>query len=637
MNSKIWLVVHVLFVFSTTVLSDDTDITNLIAFKNSLGNPKPLTDWNPDVEPCNLDKENWTGIICGKDGSVFGLQLENMGLTGTINMDILAEISSIRTLSFANNNFGGVMPDVKKIVLLRNIYLSNNNFSGVIGDDAFAGMNSMKKVELQNNKFSGRIPGSLTGLSILVDLQMQDNEFEGEIPDFEQTGLKVNFANNKLTGPIPRGLKNQDASSFAGNNLCGEPLKNSCKIKKKHKKAFIIAAIAIGVLAIILLSLLILRARRTPKNNYKYHQTTKLNNNPYKTNANEIQMHHHEEEKTPKRTENGGKLQFVRDDREPFDLQDLLRASAEVLGSGSFGSSYKAALVDGPAVVVKRFREMTNVRKEEFYTHMTKLGSLSHPNLLPLVAFYYKKEEKLLITDFAENGSLASHLHGNRKPNEPGLDWPTRLNIIKGVAQGLDYLYKELPHLTLPHGHLKSSNVLLDSTFNPLLADYGLIPIINKQHGQEFMVAYKSPEFTQHDRTTAKTDVWCLGILILEMLTGKFPANYLKQGKGGSSDLETWVNSVVREEWTGEVFDKKMKGTKNGEGEMLKLLKIGMCCCEWNIDRRWDLKVAMEKIGELKEIGDDEDYSSYASDGDAYSSRAATDDDFSFSVVDPKP
>ena len=194
------------------------------------------------------------------------------------------------------------------------------------------------------------------------------------------------------------------------------------------------------------------------------------------------------------------------------------------------------------------------------------------------------------------------------------------------------YLYKEFPSLTLPHGHLKSSNVLLDQNFEPLLADYALVPVIDKEHAQQFMAAYKSPEFTQHDRTTKKTDVWSLGILILEMLTGKFPANYLKQGKGGNADLAAWVNLVVREEWTGEVFDKEMKRTKNGEGEMLKLLKIGMCCCEWNVERRWDLTVAVKKIEELKERDSDEDYSSYASEGEMYSSRAMTDEDFSFSV-----
>lgn len=195
----------------------------------------------------------------------------------------------------------------------------------------------------------------------------------------------------------------------------------------------------------------------------------------------------------------------------------------------------------------------------------------------------------------------------------------------------MDYLYKAFPSLALPHGHLKSSNVLLDDTFVPLLSDYALVPVINKEQAYQFMVAYKSPELAQNNRLTRKTDVWCLGILILEMLTGKFPANYLKQGKGGNADLASWVNSVVREEWTGEVFDKDMKGTTNGQGEMLKLLKIGMCCCEWNVEKRWDLKEALEKIDELKERNSDDDQSSYASD-DVYSSRGLTDDEFTFSV-----
>jgi len=112
-----------------------------------------------------------------------------------------------------------------------------------------------------------------------------------------------------------------------------------------------------------------------------------------------------------KKSEDGG-LNFVGNEREGIDLQDLLRASAEVLGSGSFGSTYKAMLLNGPVVVVKRFKHMNNVGKKEFFEHMNRLGKLSHPNLLPLVAFYYGKEEKLLVHDFAENGSLASHLHG---------------------------------------------------------------------------------------------------------------------------------------------------------------------------------------------------------------------------------
>lgn len=112
-----------------------------------------------------------------------------------------------------------------------------------------------------------------------------------------------------------------------------------------------------------------------------------------------------------KKAEKGGELHFVRKDRERFEVQELLRAPAEVLGSGSFGSSYKAGLMSG-SMVVKRFRDMNRVGRDDFYDHMSRIGRLSHPNLLPLVAFYYMKEEKLLVHDFALNGSLASHLHG---------------------------------------------------------------------------------------------------------------------------------------------------------------------------------------------------------------------------------
>lgn len=107
-----------------------------------------------------------------------------------------------------------------------------------------------------------------------------------------------------------------------------------------------------------------------------------------------------------------GKLSFIRDDRDKFGLQDLLKSSAEVLGSATFGSSYKATITGGQTLVVKRYRQMNNVGREEFNEHMRRLGTLSHPNLLPLVAYYYRREEKLLISDFVENGSLASLLHG---------------------------------------------------------------------------------------------------------------------------------------------------------------------------------------------------------------------------------
>ncbi|KAJ8555333.1 hypothetical protein K7X08_012829 [Anisodus acutangulus] len=603
----------------TSCYGQEPESTFLLKFRSSLENTtSSLGNWNSSVQICNGNFSNWKGLICF-NGKFIGLQLESMGLSGTLDIDTLSKLTSLRTISVMNNNFEGPFPDVKKIGGLRGVYLSNNRFSGELPDDAFAGMKSIRRIFMANNEFTGKIPTSLLGIPKLVELQLQDNKFDGSIPAFAQQDFQINVANNRLEGPIPSQLSSQSANSFAGNlGLCGKPMP-ACPPSKKKKGISIMAIIlaAIGGLligAIIIFTLFLLHRQRKKPSQYEKSSVKNLNN--------KATDHNNYPKKEPDeytRSEKG-KLYFVRRDREKFDLEDLLRAPAEVLGSGSFGSSYKADLPIGKPIVVRRFRQMSNMGKEDFHEHMRRLGKLSHPNVLPLVAFYYRREEKLLVTDFVENGSLASHLHG---PNQPSIGWPIRLKIIKGVARGLSYLYKELPTLTLPHGHLKSSNVLLDHNYEPLVADYALVPVINKDHAKQFMVAYKSPEYMQNERLTRKTDVWSLGILILELLTGRFPANYLKQGKGANADLAVWVNSVVREEWTGEVFDKDMNTNTNKyncEGEMLKLLKIGMCCCEMDVGRRWDLREALDKIEELKES--EEDYSSnYASQGEMYSSK----------------
>lgn len=164
------------------------------------------------------------------------------------------------------------------------------------------------------------------------------------------------------------------------------------------------------------------------------------------------------------------------------------------------------------------------------------------------------------------------------------------------------HLYEELPMLTVPHGHLKSSNVLLDGDFTAVLSDYALVPVLTASHAAQVMVAYKSPECVAKGKPSKTSDVWSLGILALEVLTGRFPANYLRQGKQqGNADIAGWVSSVVNEERTGEVFDKDMAGTQGHEEEMLKLLRVALACCEADVDKRLDLKAALASIEEIKD------------------------------------
>jgi serine/threonine protein kinase len=199
------------------------------------------------------------------------------------------------------------------------------------------------------------------------------------------------------------------------------------------------------------------------------------------------------------------------------------------------------------------------------------------------------------------------------------LHWSARLKIVKGVARALSYLYDELCMLTVPHGHLKSSNILLNGQYEPLLTDYALVPVMNQSHAAQLMVAFKSPERKQFGRSSKKSDVWCLGLLILEILAGR-PASYdlpkagaaaepsassSSQQKpaaaGSSSDLVSVVGSTPEGEWLRAVVDPDLKVEDDEDrAEMVKLIRIGMACCETNVDSRWELKTAVDRIEELK-------------------------------------
>ncbi|KAL5200573.1 hypothetical protein ABZP36_021776 [Zizania latifolia] len=625
------------------------EAVTLLAFREALRGPQgvppdPLSQWVTTAGPCaGPGVSLWYGVTCHqRTGQVLGLRLEYLGLQGDApDMSVLAALPGLRALSLANNNLTGPFPDLSMLPALKMLYLSRNKLAGDIPDGAFASMRGLRKLYLSDNAFTGPIPSSITSPRLLV-LQLSKNRFEGPLPDFAQADLRsVDFSGNNLSGPIPTGLQRFKATAFQGNkNLCGPPLGTECPAEalvappspplptsstSSPRSLRILMIIAIVVLvAGALLSAAGLFTAFLSRRNERRQATTetlggggpsaaaaaaaaakaKATSDPAITIEQSGAEQHGAAVAAPAkrggRRDDHGRLVFIQEGRERFELEDLLRASAEVLGSGNFGASYKATLMEGQTMVVKRFKEMNGVGREDFNEHMRRLGRLVHPNLLPVVAYLYKKEEKLFVTDYIVNGSLAHLLHGGSRSNVPALDWPKRLKIIKGVARGLAHLYDELPMLTVPHGHLKSSNVLLDAAFEPILSDYALVPVVTPHHAAQVMVAYKSPECGQQGRPSKKSDVWSLGILILEVLTGKFPANYLRQGRTGT-DLAGWVHSVAREEWSGEVFDNDMRGTRGGEGEMVKLLKLGLACCETDVDKRWDLREALARIEELRE------------------------------------
>ncbi|CAN1170345.1 Pollen receptor-like kinase 2, partial [Linum perenne] len=187
--------------------------------------------------PCNTTLP-WLGVFCSKD-KVTGLRLEDLGLSGKIDVDALLHISSLRTLSFANNSFSGDIPQLNCLSYLRTVYLARNNFSSQIAPGFFLKMVALKKLWLADNEFFGLIPTSLVAVSNLVELHLENNRFSGQIPNLELHKLQqFDVSNNRLLGEIPEGLAKFKSTAFGGNpNLCGEVIGKESALRRIRRQA----------------------------------------------------------------------------------------------------------------------------------------------------------------------------------------------------------------------------------------------------------------------------------------------------------------------------------------------------------------------------------------------------------------
>ncbi|GJS56583.1 probable inactive receptor kinase RLK902 [Tanacetum coccineum] len=212
-----------------------------------------------------------------------------------------------------------------------------------------------------------------------------------------------------------------------------------------------------------------------------------------------------------------------------FDLEDLLRASTEVLGKGTFGTTYKAVLEMGFAVAVKRLKDVT-MGDKEFKEKIEDVGAMDNENLVPLRAYYCNGEEKLLVYDYMPMGSLSALLHGNRGAGRTPLNWETRSAIALGAARGITYLHAQ--GSTVSHGNIKSSNILLTTSYEARVSDFGLAQLVGPNATPTRVDGYRAPEVTDIRKVSQKADVYSFGVLLLELLTGKAPTHALLNEEG---------------------------------------------------------------------------------------------------------
>ncbi|CAK9149477.1 unnamed protein product [Ilex paraguariensis] len=595
----------------------------LLELKQSFTNATALDSWKQGTDPCDRN-EGWAGVICF-NGVITNLNLANFGLAGEFDVDSLNDMGSIRIISLENNSFTGPMPDFSHLGSLRAIYLSRNQFSGEIPSNFFSNLRSLKKIWLSGNKFSGKIPESIGKIPHLIELHLNYNEFSGPIPSMEQPSLtSFDLSHNKLEGEIPSSLSRFSADSFKENpGLCGEKVGQDCDKKEllspsenkpeESENSSNAKWVILGLVVAVLLLTLAFKTKRKednfnmlgkenldevvqvhiPSTNRRSMSASQKGNNDSTRSRSSRRGFHHA------KSSGGSDLVVMNEEKGIFGLPDLMKAAAEVLGNGGLGSAYKAMMANGVSVVVKRLREMNKLSNDTFDSEMRRLGRLKHRNILTPLAYHYRKEEKLLVSSYVPKGSLLYILHGDRGISHAELNWQTRLKIIQGVARGMGFLHSEFASYELPHGNLKSSNVLLDSNYEPLLNDYAFHPLINNTQSVQSLFAFKSPEAILYQQLSPKSDVFCFGIIVLELLTGKFPSQYLNNQKGGT-DVVQWVRSAISEKRESELIDPEIAAATDSIEQMEKTLHIGAACTESDHDKRIDMKEAIRRVEEIK-------------------------------------
>ncbi|XVF35399.1 hypothetical protein REPUB_Repub18cG0142000 [Reevesia pubescens] len=483
----------------------------------------------------------------------------------------IASWSNLVVFKASNNFFSGKIPkEITNLSRLITLLLDRNDFSGELPSEIIS-WRSLDTLDVSNNKLFGEIPVAIGSLPDLLNLDLSENQFSGEIPP-EIGNLRLtslNLSSNQLVGRIPNQLDNLAyESSFLNNaDLCADDpiLKLPDCYSKVHepkklssKYLAMIVALAILISIVILLSTLFLVRDYRRKKRRQYLATWKLTSFQ--------------------------RLNFT----EGNILSNL--TDNNLIGSGGSGKVYQIVINrPGESVAVKKIWNSMKLDcklEKEFLAEVEILGTIRHSNIVKLLCCISSDDSKLLVYEYMENQSLDRWLHGNKRRSISGmssvyhavLDWPTRLQIAVGAAQGLCYMHHECP-TPIIHRDVKSSNILLDPEFKAKIADFGLAKMLSTHATSHSMSSvagsfgYLAPEYAYTTKVNTKIDVYSFGVVLLELVTGR-EANSADENMGL---VELAWQHFSEDKPIVEILDPEVKESSYLE-EMIMVYKVGIVC-----------------------------------------------------------
>ncbi|KAJ7525396.1 hypothetical protein O6H91_17G048600 [Diphasiastrum complanatum] len=587
---------------------------DLLFLPKQLGECRILLRWLPNLEypyskiPALLIRDRcqqfWNYLmrgtnlypICSGQGSIAStgyIQLSMNMLNGSLPIS-LRQAHHFSGIFLSDNQLSGNLRQVFSRPEISLLKLQHNSFTGLIPSD-FSNMECIAVMDLSFNNLSGSIPISLERCSTLVVFNLSYNPLltgpipeEGQFATFSESSYlqDSSLCYKRINSPIDS--KIPMCKSAITTQPAGESLPHPSSTRTSKLTTWAIASIILGcTLGIVfIVAAFALRVRR----GHTSCASDCVND------GKEIQCFG---------TGNLYVTLFSIELPQQLTHKDLITATdnfdgVNLIGSSGFGVVYKAKLMDGTLVAIKKLAHGGSLLDHVFLTKIEEIGNIRQKNLVPLLGCTALGSDKLLLYRYMENGSLDDWLHELPRGAQT-LDWPLRYNIALGIARGLKFLHHGCSPPII-HGDIKARNILLDQDLEPRLTDFALAQVlkVNESYVTSIIVGnvgYIPPEYSRTWRATMKGDIYGFGVLLLQLISGRRPVDVAEIEKDCRSMVE-WVVSMRKQGRERATYDPII-ASSGAPGELQRLMKLATWCTEELPSQRPTME---EVLGALEEM-----------------------------------
>ncbi|KAK4387933.1 MDIS1-interacting receptor like kinase [Sesamum angolense] len=363
----------------------------------------------------------------GKLSNLVVLNLMDSNVVGPIP-STLFHLTNLETLLLSGNKINGSIPtNIGNLTRLVDLDLSSNEITGTIPSSLYR-LTNVSYLSLSSNQISGQIENEISQMKSLMDLYLSDNQIDGPIPNtlVQLPQLRrLDLSSNQLAGRVP--LLNY-SDNFP---TCNE--KNTEERHRNHIAIFLPLAL---VLALLVLG-----------GGFYLFKTKAKKSEP-----------------EPLVTEEGDIFKIWNFNGK-IAYEDIIEATQDFdisycIGTGGYGSVYRAKLPNGRVVALKKLHSLEGenpVFDKCFRNEAEILQGIRHQNIVRLFGYCLHKRCMFLIYDYMERGSLFCVLRDEKEAVE--LDWMKRVNVVKGVAHALSYMHHDCDPPIL-HRDVSSNNTL---------------------------------------------------------------------------------------------------------------------------------------------------------------------------------